>query len=65
MRRVECIEADIQVVLEDVEMKRGEIVSECLKVWDSMTGKLPPFGEFCAFYVEDAFKRWIEKARWN
>lgn len=67
MEEVEAgfLDADIRVAVADAERHRAEITDECIKVWDSMSGGLPPFEEFCRFYVSGAFKRWIGKARWN
>lgn len=65
MKQVGFLDAGIQVALEDVRRQREGIVKECLKVWDSMTGKLPPFCEFCTFYINERFDRWLGRARWN
>lgn len=65
MEKVEIHDRDFQVAVADVERHRAEITDECIRVWDSMSGKLPPFQEFCRFYVQDRFKRWIGRARWN
>ena len=58
-------DADVQVVLKDIERKRGEIVEGYLRVWDNMEGRLPMFDKFCKFYIRERMKRWCEKARWN
>ena len=58
-------DTDVQVALKDIERKRGEIAEGCLRVWDTMEGVLPPFDEFCRFYVRGRFMRWYGKARWN
>ena len=63
MERVKFI--DIQVALEDIQRRLGEIVGECLEVWDSMGGKLPGFHSFCEMYIKEKMQEWAEKARWN
>lgn len=65
VQRVGFLDADIQVAFEDVQRHNAEIVAECMKVWDSMSGRLPRFDEFCSFYVKGKLKEWYEKMRWN
>jgi len=65
MRKIKFLDAGVQVILADMQRHNQEIVSECLKVWDSMRGKLPGFQGFVRMYVKDGIKRWMERARWN
>ena len=65
MERVEITDRDMRIAVADVERRKEEIASECLKVWDSMSGKLPPFDKFCEMYMKDRFERWLRQARWN
>ena len=65
MKKIEFIATDIQVVLEDMQRKRQGIVKDCLRVWDSMGGKLPSFQGFCEMYMGEMFQKWIEKGKWN
>jgi len=58
-------DADVQVVLKDIERKRGEIVEGCLRVWDSMEGEMQSFPVFCGMYMRERFKRWLLQTRWN
>lgn len=65
MKKISFLDADMQVAMEDIERRKQEIVRECIKVWDSMSGKLPSFQGFCEMYMREQFKVWADKARWN
>lgn len=64
-KQKEIVDTDIEVVLLDIMRVRQGIARECIKVWDSMEGKLPSFEGFCEFYMRQKWQEWVMKARWN
>jgi len=65
MQEIKFIDRDIRVALEDIRIHCQEISRECMKVWESMEGKLPTFESFCRMYMREMFGVWVRKARWN
>jgi len=65
MRRIDFLDVDIQVAIVDLGRKQQRIASECMKVWDSMSGKLPSFQSFCEMYMRERMEGLIGKVRWN
>ena len=60
------LDSDIEVALLSIKRKQGELVEECLKVWDSMEGELPSFERFVGMYVGEKMGNWIKNGgRWN
>jgi len=56
----------IEEILERKEAEEeAEIVADCLKVWDSMEGKLPSFEGFLCMYVGERLSRREAARRWN
>uniref|UniRef100_A0A6H1ZUD4 Uncharacterized protein n=1 Tax=viral metagenome TaxID=1070528 RepID=A0A6H1ZUD4_9ZZZZ len=65
MERIGFIDIDIQIANEDISRCRARLAKDCLEVWDSMSGKMPSFPCFCRSYMDEKFKEWLGKARWN
>lgn len=65
MRKIKFNDADVRVVLADMHRHSAAIISDSLKVWDSMAGKLPPFDKFVRMYLAEGMRVWRGKARFN
>ena len=65
MKKDDLIDRDIQIALADIERHKRQVASECIKVWDSMEGRLLSFEGFSRMYMQEKMGNWIKEVRWN